>query len=105
MSDYINYKNIKKYKYQNGVAVYASIERVSNIPSIAPAKDSVIYEYTALPLRADFFNTGMPVSLFGKPDKYLLKKPLIITSLIKMPYVKQWSMFIKPIISALFPKK
>ncbi|HMT72494.1 MAG TPA: hypothetical protein PKA77_00370 [Chitinophagaceae bacterium] len=73
-ADFISYKNIKKYHYQNGIANYSYNERLSYSPSIAPAKDSVVYEYTSLPFRADYFNTGMSVSLFGKPDKQLLKK-------------------------------
>ncbi len=73
-SDYITYKNVKKYHYQHDIAVYSFNERISYTPAIAPAKDSVTYEYTTLPLRADYFNTGMPVSLYGKPEKYLLKK-------------------------------
>ncbi len=74
INDYLTYKNIRTYRYQNDVAVYSLNERISNIPSISPAKDSVVYEYTALPFHVDFFTNGMPVSLFGKLDKHLLKK-------------------------------
>lgn len=72
--NYTNYINTKKYSYKNETAVQAIIERISYLPSIPPAKDSVVFEYTTLPYRADFSINGMPISRYGKPEKYLIKK-------------------------------
>lgn len=75
VSDFSSYKNANRYVYQNGVIAYSINERISNSPSIAPALDSVVYEYyTELPFRVDYYTMGLPVSVLGKPAKYLLKK-------------------------------
>lgn len=75
MADYSSYKNINHYHYQNGSTTYSLNERISNSPSISNASDSVVNEYAnELPFRADYYTSGLPVSFFGKPAKYLLKK-------------------------------
>ena len=73
--DYSSYKNINRYYYQNGAASYSLNERISNSPSVPNGNDSVVYEYAYdLPFRADYYNSGLPTFLFGKPANNLLKK-------------------------------
>jgi hypothetical protein len=73
--DYGTYKNRNSYTYQNGATTYSLNERISNSPSISNASDSVVYEYAnELPFRVDYYSSGLPVSIFGKPAKSLLKK-------------------------------
>lgn len=74
-SDYTQYINFIRPHYENGTASYAILERISNSPSVSNARDSIVYEYyNNLPFRADFFNTGLPVSALGSPAKNLIKK-------------------------------
>jgi len=72
---YSGYITQVRYNYKNGVADFAHSERIAQIPSIANVNDSVAYTYGAeIPYRADFYSTGLPSSLMGKPSKSLVQR-------------------------------
>jgi len=72
---YSGYDNDNKYVYQNGNILYSIYIRNSFSPSIAPARDSVVMEYYSnLTYRADYYNSGLPLSFFSKPAVNLPKK-------------------------------
>lgn len=74
---YSGYITQVRYHYKNGVADFAHSERISQSPSITNTNDSVVYEYGAdIPYRADFYSTGLPSSLMGKPSKSLVQRAI-----------------------------
>lgn len=72
---YSGYDNDNTYVYQNGNILYSIFLRNSFSPSIAPARDSVAMEYyPGLTYRADYYNSGLPLSFLSKPAVNLIKK-------------------------------